>query len=620
MSHHLANYEQPKLHYACPLGFLQVYVGEEGHEIMALVDTGSELNIIPAYLAIKAGLTTRCLNMNSRGIGGHCTLIVGLAEFTPITLVTGEERNVHLFVARGEEIFRYIEPDGRRLCLPIRSPQKVGWREEPPAGMEACASATVEVYNDLNTEDKESFGNIGSDIKFFKKKESPQEIQTLANTYVENKTSPKHLTGILDSEKQNTRKNESLIRTIHQDSIITEEQGVIKTEFNRISQGKLILKGIPEITHKDPDYNLGTKKKSLKTILSPKKLVKSISKLIRKEKEILTHKPKQNSTPEEIDPRAQPPIIISGITKEEKIKNMKYLPSLDLEYLNKNSVQNRERTKVNENTFDPPVAGIEENLGYTELTKLSKEEGLEQKTENPSFNQQEEKSINLKESPMSTTKEHKVTETKIQNNNSDIFCQGQNKKEMGIHEEFTYPINIEDYSINTKEEDSLIPHNHSNKGNTKLNLEINHFLLNKSKESQMNKNEEISEEISNRQVKQDQEALSKQKNMAELAEDGILLTEDQFPWEGYTNWQPLRNANLVRHNYNSSRDNFECANQHVKWLEDISKPNNNKLERIKDENSKKKEKTKEKKEYFWITQKKKICPSLQAHLARQYQI
>ncbi|MBW0555797.1 hypothetical protein O181_095512 [Austropuccinia psidii MF-1] len=127
---------------------------------------------------------------------------------------------------------------------------------------------------------------------------------------------------------------------------------------------------------------------------------------------------------------------------------------------------------------------------------------------------------------MSTTKEHKVTETKLQNNN--------NRKEVGIHKEVNYPINTEDCienkpelnemwsldtiknSINTKEEDSLITHNHSNKGNTKLNLQINHFLLKKAKESQMDKNEEISEEISNRQAKQDQEALSKQKNMAEL--------------------------------------------------------------------------------------------------------
>ncbi|MBW0555798.1 hypothetical protein O181_095513 [Austropuccinia psidii MF-1] len=91
------------------------------------------------------------------------------------------------------------------------------------------------------------------------------------------------------------------------------------------------MKGIPGITNKDLDYNLVTKKKSLKSRLSPKKLVKSISKLIRKEKEIIPHKPKQNPTPEEIDPREQPPTFISGITKEETIKNMKYPPSLDLE-------------------------------------------------------------------------------------------------------------------------------------------------------------------------------------------------------------------------------------------------------------------------------------------------
>ncbi|MBW0574986.1 hypothetical protein O181_114701 [Austropuccinia psidii MF-1] len=101
INHHLGDYEQLKLHYACPLGFMKVYFREEGHEIMALVDTGSELYIIPEDSAIKSGLITRCLNMNLRGIGGHCTSIVGVAEFSPITLVTGAGRNIHLFVARG---------------------------------------------------------------------------------------------------------------------------------------------------------------------------------------------------------------------------------------------------------------------------------------------------------------------------------------------------------------------------------------------------------------------------------------------------------------------------------------------------------------------------------------
>ncbi|MBW0545180.1 hypothetical protein O181_084895 [Austropuccinia psidii MF-1] len=165
---------------------MQVYLGEEGHEIMALVDTGSELNIIPEDSAIKAGLTTRCLNMNSREIGGHCTSIVVLEEFTPITLVTGEERNIHLFVARGAvhtvlgrpfladnniildfsqqkgEIFSYIEPDERRLCLPICSPQKVGWREEPPAGMEECTVSQLEYWKELPKQNESSPKNQGN--------------------------------------------------------------------------------------------------------------------------------------------------------------------------------------------------------------------------------------------------------------------------------------------------------------------------------------------------------------------------------------------------------------------------------------------------------------------------
>ncbi|MBW0586127.1 hypothetical protein O181_125842 [Austropuccinia psidii MF-1] len=112
-----------------------------------------------------------------------------------------------------------------------------------------------------------------------------------------------------------------------------------------------------------------------------------------------------------------------------------------------------------------------------------------------------------------------------------------------------------------------------------------------------------------------------QMEIQEEAEDEqkFILTEEEYPWEGYTNWQPLRNANLEDHNKNNSRDNFECANQHVKWLEDISTPKKNESNKIKDKSSKKKKKTKEEKEYFWITQNKKICPSLQAHLARQYE-
>ncbi|MBW0575674.1 hypothetical protein O181_115389 [Austropuccinia psidii MF-1] len=152
--------------------------------------------------------------------------------------------------------------------------------------------------------------------------------------------------------------------------------------------------------------------------------------------------------------------------------------------------------------------------------------------------------------------------------------------------------NSTNQETNEKEEDSPTPHYHSDKYNVNLNLEANYFSLDKAKESQMNKNEEINEEISNNQQKQDQEYLLKQTNIEELEADGILLTEDQFPWEGYTNCQPLRNENCNLELYKITEQDYQCSFQHVKWLKGIKKEPN-----------------------FWITQNKKICPNLQAHLA-----
>ncbi|MBW0495169.1 hypothetical protein O181_034884 [Austropuccinia psidii MF-1] len=49
---------KPKIHYACPLGFMEIFIGKEEYPIKALVNTGEELNIIPEEIAIKASLTT----------------------------------------------------------------------------------------------------------------------------------------------------------------------------------------------------------------------------------------------------------------------------------------------------------------------------------------------------------------------------------------------------------------------------------------------------------------------------------------------------------------------------------------------------------------------------------
>ncbi|MBW0523099.1 hypothetical protein O181_062814 [Austropuccinia psidii MF-1] len=80
---------------------MEIFIGKEEYPIKALVDTGAELNIIPEKIAIKASLTTRNLNMNLRGIGGNTTSLVALAEFTPIILASGEETQIHFFIAKG---------------------------------------------------------------------------------------------------------------------------------------------------------------------------------------------------------------------------------------------------------------------------------------------------------------------------------------------------------------------------------------------------------------------------------------------------------------------------------------------------------------------------------------
>ncbi|MBW0544860.1 hypothetical protein O181_084575 [Austropuccinia psidii MF-1] len=133
----LQDYDTPRLHYACPLGFMEVRIGREEYPTMALVDNGSEINIIPEEIAIKTSLTIREINMNLRGIGGNTTSLVRLSEFTPITMITGEEKEINLFIEKGAvhtilgrpfladnnvklefshkqgEIFSYPEQDGR---------------------------------------------------------------------------------------------------------------------------------------------------------------------------------------------------------------------------------------------------------------------------------------------------------------------------------------------------------------------------------------------------------------------------------------------------------------------------------------------------------------------------
>ncbi|MBW0514342.1 hypothetical protein O181_054057 [Austropuccinia psidii MF-1] len=157
-----------KIHFSCPLGMMEILIGKKEDTVKALVETRADLNIIPKNESIKAGLPMRTLDMKLRGIGGHSTAIVGLAENKPLILPSGDERRIHFFVSRGAvhtvvgrlflavnavrldhshdqgEILSYKEPDGRRFCIPICSPETKGWHIHPPKGMELCNYTQIE--------------------------------------------------------------------------------------------------------------------------------------------------------------------------------------------------------------------------------------------------------------------------------------------------------------------------------------------------------------------------------------------------------------------------------------------------------------------------------------------
>ncbi|MBW0546767.1 hypothetical protein O181_086482 [Austropuccinia psidii MF-1] len=134
---------------------------------MELAETGSEINIIPQEIAIKASLTSRKPDINHIEIGGHEISLVGLSKSIPITMIIGEEKEIHLFIVKGAvhtilgrpflaynnvklefshkqgEIFSYIEEDGQKSCLTICNPQAIGWKISPPRGMEVCAYSEI---------------------------------------------------------------------------------------------------------------------------------------------------------------------------------------------------------------------------------------------------------------------------------------------------------------------------------------------------------------------------------------------------------------------------------------------------------------------------------------------
>ncbi|MBW0577932.1 hypothetical protein O181_117647 [Austropuccinia psidii MF-1] len=135
--------------------------------------------------------------MNLRGIGGHTTSLIGLAEFTQVLLPSGEEKEIHFVIAKGAvhkvlgspflednnirldfsqkqgEIFSYQEAYGRRLCMPICKPHMLGWQTGPPRRMELCSMGKIKDWFSkvkLKEDEDKSKAKIKSVFKSTKKK------------------------------------------------------------------------------------------------------------------------------------------------------------------------------------------------------------------------------------------------------------------------------------------------------------------------------------------------------------------------------------------------------------------------------------------------------------------
>ncbi|PLW28777.1 hypothetical protein PCASD_20792 [Puccinia coronata f. sp. avenae] len=162
----LAEEEQGRLTYACPVGMVDMTINDR--KIRTLVDTGAEMNIIPEELANQLGFVTTEIFMRLRGIGGHFTPIVGLAENVDVSIFPGHKNLANFFIVKGSvhtvlgrpfladhnvrlelsnekgEVLSFQDPLGKRLCIPICLPNVPGWHREPPMFRQNCSLQVVD--------------------------------------------------------------------------------------------------------------------------------------------------------------------------------------------------------------------------------------------------------------------------------------------------------------------------------------------------------------------------------------------------------------------------------------------------------------------------------------------
>jgi hypothetical protein len=157
----IPNEDEGKLTYACPVGMIDMTIRDR--KIKTLVDTGAKMNIIPVELANQLGLVTTEIFMRLKGIGGHFTPIIGIAENVEISAFPGYTNLANFFIVKGSvhtvlgrsfladhniqlelsnkkgEVLSFEDQQGKRLCIPICLPNTPGWHKDPPAMQQNCS-------------------------------------------------------------------------------------------------------------------------------------------------------------------------------------------------------------------------------------------------------------------------------------------------------------------------------------------------------------------------------------------------------------------------------------------------------------------------------------------------
>ncbi|KNE90527.1 hypothetical protein PSTG_16044 [Puccinia striiformis f. sp. tritici PST-78] len=105
------------IHYSCPLGYVTLSVN--GRSFQALLENGSQVNSMSKNLANKMGLVITQRKMNLRGIGGHKSIILGVAETVPVK-IGSVIQNSHFWVSADDiQPIRYPLPNGCSSCSSV---------------------------------------------------------------------------------------------------------------------------------------------------------------------------------------------------------------------------------------------------------------------------------------------------------------------------------------------------------------------------------------------------------------------------------------------------------------------------------------------------------------------